>query len=421
MNNLRKVFFNDFNNIFKKTDRLKYFLVRLKRYSAAFFLLNIIGLATIPVLIHIFGTSYWAQMIVAQFLGQIFTVIVDAGFSSYGASEISILDNSKKIQYLKQSNLTRLVFLILLFPIFILLNFFIIGDFLFSLFLISLANLLPALNPSWYYIATGDYSNYTKRIIFPKAISSLVGTLFCTLYQDAILYGIVLLLGTIYSIHPYQIVSPRLIKREFKIHYQSIKQDLASFRFLLNIFGNLLGFLPLLVFGKIHHHSLPDLALADKISKYFLGIAQPVVAAIQGATFNLNDKNNDERGILSKIQLVLIFASIPIILIIASMVPIFSKIISSWHIQLKISDAIPIAILTFIALLYWFQSTIFISNLNLRKQMFIGNAFSIFSIFLIGILSSSWSFLTCLWALTASQSIPIVGVQLAIIKKLRLF
>jgi hypothetical protein len=65
-----------------------HFISSFNKYSKAFLLMNVVNLLTTPALIHILGTIIWSKLILAQFIGQIFAVLIDAGFSSYGASEI---------------------------------------------------------------------------------------------------------------------------------------------------------------------------------------------------------------------------------------------------------------------------------------------------------------------------------------------
>jgi hypothetical protein len=285
--------------------------------------------------------------------------------------------------------------------------------------MVGVSSLVQALNSSWYHIATGDASTYLQRIIAPRSFAGATGTIACAITNSIYPYGAFLLVAALYSLFPKFPGHSDIQGINLAGSLDLARRDVFSQRFILNIVGNLYNFLPILIFGKMNQLILPELALADKISKYILGFSQPVVAATQGTIFNVKQDKISNNLLLKRFQLLLILLSVPFVSIFSLLFPIFSSLVSSGQLNLSSFAGIPVAITTYASIIYWFQSSIFVTMFRLEKLSLFTNSLALVLVLFSSLFSNNWSAIECLWAVAICYSLPILILYLGIVRKLK--
>jgi hypothetical protein len=248
---------------------------------------NLVTIFSIPILFRTLGSSLWGDLIVAQSIGMILAILIDLGYSNFAPARISQLSNIERDRFYSKSLSHRMWIFMASVICFALSQILGLTHFSAAQLTIILAYASQGLSSSWLFISRNDARGYFAKIMIPRAIFPLFGSVLTIFWSSGLLYGLFVLAGSVVSLTfnnkslylKRQLEGAKPRKRDYSV------QGFVRYDFFNSVLNSLLLQLPVLLVATFSPALLVSFALADKIVKALAGLTWPVVALFQGSVF----------------------------------------------------------------------------------------------------------------------------------------
>jgi len=197
-------------------------------------LFTVMSFLAIPILINIVSFNFWAQIVTSQSLGLLAASIINFGHSYSLPAESQKINKDERPNYLFHTLIFRVVLLFPVVPLFLILNYFVVG-LSFELNLALIGTLLLALNSNQFLIGESKPAAIITLDTLPRIFSVGLGLSLSFHWVSVVPYLCSVIFGNLLSVFLtiyYECFSPTkvvLMKKPMKSTLQSMYKNQRHF------------------------------------------------------------------------------------------------------------------------------------------------------------------------------------------------
>lgn len=326
---------------------LKKLLARLGAYSIGVVVTLLVGLFSVPALIHLVGPQTWAGLAIVQSVAALVAVAVGLGWPATGPSWVASLQPEERPQYFLRSIYARAAVALLAAPI---------G----AGAAVALTDLPPAvaivgtvaysasaLGGSWYFIGEARPARLLLTETLPRAVGILLGLAGVAITGRLEAFVITLLLCSVAGIAAaYAVILKAHGPMQTKPSWACLFDSIRSQKHGLMTTGTAAVYVnsPMLIAGMILTNGLAEFAIAYRMFGYLVAGFQPFVQFAQGWIPETGPLHTPTRA--KTAARFALLASLFVALLTAGLLPLGASILSVSTISLPWAIAIPIGLCT---------------------------------------------------------------------------